>query len=43
MYFDLEFLPEVNPLVDGDRMVTLLLDLVRRGLRYVHNTFSQLP
>ena len=33
LYFDLEFVPACNPGVDGDLMVTLLLDLIRRGLR----------
>lgn len=33
LYFDLEFVPACNPATDGDMMVTLLLDLVRRGLR----------
>jgi hypothetical protein len=33
MYFDLEFLPASNPHVDGNMMVTVLLDLVQRGLR----------
>lgn len=33
MYFDLEFVPECNPLVDADMMVTILLNLVRMGLR----------
>jgi hypothetical protein len=33
MYFDLEYVPTCNPLVDGDMMVTILLNLVRMGVR----------
>ncbi|BDA45013.1 probable DNA-directed primase/polymerase protein at C-terminar half [Coccomyxa sp. Obi] len=33
MYFDLEYIPACNPLVDGEIMVTILLNLVRMGLR----------
>ncbi|EIE21146.1 hypothetical protein COCSUDRAFT_43486 [Coccomyxa subellipsoidea C-169] len=33
MYFDLEYVPECNPLVDANMMVTILLNLVRMGLR----------
>lgn len=35
MYFDLEYIPACNPLVDGEIMVTILLNLVRMGLRRV--------
>ncbi len=35
MYFDLEYIPACNPLIDGEIMVTVLLNLVRMGLRRV--------
>ena len=33
LYFDLEYVPEHNPIFDGASMVLLLVELVRKALR----------
>lgn len=35
LYFDLEFVPELNPGFDGPASVVTLVELVRQGMRSV--------